>query len=236
MSRRVFVYPSDKYLSALRQYASQVRQSRKKPGSISPDATLLTNGLEEWLTSVASAEVHEHPDPRRRIAISLFKPSEDETTYRYCDPEFLYAAILHVVHGGSFLIQKNKLRRSYYWRIGVYKPAKSPHRDAYAMRLIVGTHPGQYTSESSDEFHDLTRATLGKLFRPGSKKEKAEYGRPEMIEWSLARFLEKPEHQICPTAEEYRRLMNEAYDWLELVPLGYGHSLAATSHTLPATP
>jgi hypothetical protein len=222
--------PSDKYVSALREYGFQGRGYHAEPSSPRADATLLTNGLERWLVSVAGADVQNHTNPPLRIRIHLKNPRAEGTTERYCDPEFLYVAILHVIYGGSFYIQVNQAAQEYYWRMNIYgqdivedkktRAIRKCNRQIYILRLIVDTSVGDYTKEALG-FKDLTRAALGSTFSHESVNRNAKYGRKHAMNWSLSRRSERADWKIYQRAGDYRKLLSEAYEWLDRIPLGF---------------
>jgi hypothetical protein len=178
------------------------------------------------LPGLISAEVDPSKEAPRRVAITFRKPKgnettkSDETTVRQCDAEFLYAAILHVIHGGRFFIHVNESKEQFYWRINVYGRDGTTKHETYALRLIVGTEPGFSTNEAQS-FHDLTRAALGRFHKSGDGGAGGKYGRQDMIAWSVAQYRKQPGRAAFPTADAYRDLMEEAYTWLEDVPLRF---------------
>ncbi len=190
-----------------------------------PDARLLTNGLKDWLVSIAEVEAEPSARPIGRIALSLHQPDSSKPTVRFCDPEFFYVAVLHVIHGGRFFIHPNGNKKNYYWRINLYGADGNKRLRPYALRLIVDTRMGTYTKEAGenaeDKYHDLTRAALGKLFVPRSANDRAsKYERGDAIKWSVAHFVERPGWHFCATADEYHDLLIDGYKWLDRVPLG----------------
>ncbi len=105
-------------------------------------------------------------------------------------------AILHVIHGGSFLINPNRgpddPTKNFYWAVNIYGVEKGKNHKASALALIVGTERDFYTAEAKAaeaKYHDVTRAALGKL-RPGRHAPPFKNDRNAVIEWSLAHFAE----------------------------------------------
>jgi hypothetical protein len=220
-------------VEALTEYATEAREHSASRRAEPPDPTLLTNGLETWLRSVVSAKVVKENNTPQRVSIELHDPSGDGTTVRLCDAEFLYAAILHVIHGGSFLTHDND-GDNFYWRIDVYGKARKEDtvkRQTYALRLIADTRLGSFTKEAPS-FHDMTRAALGSVFVRSEKDGCAIYERGHMTGWSLDRYNERPKRAVFPTPEAYQKAMDDAYAWLEKVPLG----AAPLSKATPSVP
>lgn len=182
-----------------------------------PDPRLLTENLENWLRAVLKAQFS-GPPSNPHIVLTFQKPFGDGSTERLCDPEFLAVALIHVIHGGSFSIEDHM--EKYYWRIGVR--LKKGNRRVYALRLVVGTEAGHLTKEAKT-FRDLRRTSLGRLLRSNdSGQYHGTHGRKEMTEWSLAKLSELPKGRptLCSTPAEFRALINEAYTWLDAIPLG----------------
>jgi hypothetical protein len=124
-----------------------------------------------------------------------------------------------LIGGGSLFIHPNGTHKKFYVRLNIYGGAPQ-NRKVYALRLIADPLKGSYAKEAYD-FHDLTRAELGRFFLPNDPEYTfAKYGREEAIDWSVKRFGEKPEWRLCKSAEEYRELLIEGYKWLDRLPLG----------------
>jgi hypothetical protein len=210
-----YTTPSENYCAALRQYALQARKRTVETDAAL--ASLLTKNLATWLSSVSEARAAPNEKTPGRVRLSLRSPGASTSTVRYFNSEFLYVMIMHVIHGGRIFMQPNGSKKKHYVRVNIY--GGDGKRRPYALRLIADTAKGTYAKEA-DDYHDLSRAALGKWFVPRDHQDAiAKNGRKEAIDWSISRFNEASKWHFCKTAGEYQKRLAEAYKWLDRLPL-----------------